>query len=128
MIRFRLSRATFFASITCKKILIGKKILFEDFEPFLTPYLREQPLFLDTGRKVLKFQTSVQKFLTVFELFRRVHLRGRPRNSLMGSFIEKIKIVFYLEHHSKQLLLCNAYQNISGSQAIRVEKLTLSGP
>ena len=99
----------------------------------MTPDLRGQPLFLDTGRKVLKFQTifcstSVQKFLTVFELFRKVHFKGRPRNSLMGSFIEKIKNAYCLEHHFQQLLLYNAFQNIANFQAICVRKLTLSGP
>ena len=35
----------------------GKKIYQKDLGPFLTPSLRGQPLFLDIGRKVLKFQT-----------------------------------------------------------------------
>ena len=46
----------------------------------------------------------------------------------MGSFIEKMKNAYCLEHHSKQLLLYNAFQNISGFQAICVQKLTLSAP
>ena len=46
-----------FASITCNKIMIGKKIFSKDFGPFLTHNLRGQSLFLDIGRKVLKFET-----------------------------------------------------------------------
>ena len=46
----------------------------------------------------------------------------------MGSCIEKMKNAYCLRHHSKQLLLYNAFQNISAFQAIRVQKLTLSGP
>ena len=46
----------------------------------------------------------------------------------MGPFIEKIKNAYCLEHHSKQLLLYNAFQNISSFQAICVQKLTFSGP
>ena len=46
----------------------------------------------------------------------------------MGSFIEKMKNAYCLEHHFKQLLLYNAFKNIFRVQAIRVQKLTLSGP
>ena len=60
---------------------------------------RGQPLLFDIGRKCLKISknvcsTSVQKFLTVFELFGIGHFRGRPRNSLMGSFIVKMKSAY----------------------------------
>ena len=46
----------------------------------------------------------------------------------MGSFIENLKNAYCLEHRFKQLLLYNAFQNISSFQAIRVQKFTLSGP
>ena len=46
----------------------------------------------------------------------------------MGSFINKMKNAYCLEHHSKQLLLYNAFQNIYDFQAICVQKLTLFGP
>ena len=46
----------------------------------------------------------------------------------MGSFIEKLKTAYCLEHHFKQLLLYNAFQNISRFQAICVQTETLSGP
>ena len=42
----------------------------------------------------------------------------------MGSFTEKMKNTYCFEHHSKQLLLNNAFQNIPGFQAICVLKLT----
>ena len=51
--------------------------------------------------------------LTVFELNREVQFRGRPRYSLMGSFIEKMKNEYCSGQHSKQLLLYNAFENIS---------------
>ena len=38
--------------------------------------------------------TSIQKFLIDFEILKKELFRGRPRDSLTGSFREKIKIVF----------------------------------
>ena len=64
----------------------------------------------------------MQTFLTVFELFRKVQFRGRPHSSLMGSFIEKMKNAYCLEHNFKQFLLYNDFQNISSFQVIRVQK------
>ena len=60
-------------------------------------------------------------------LFSKVQFRGRPRSSLMGSFIEKMKNAYCLEHPFMELLLYNDFQNISDFQAICVQKLTLSG-
>ena len=39
-----------------------------------------------------------------------------------------MKNAYCLEHHFKQLLIYNAFQNISRFQAMRVQTLTLSGP
>ena len=51
-----------YCSICLYKMFTSKKIFLKDFGPFLTPDLRGQPLFLGTGRKVLKFQkTFVQQ-------------------------------------------------------------------
>ena len=41
----------------------------------------------------------------VFEILKKELFRGRPHNSLKGPFREKLKIVFFREHDSKQLLL-----------------------
>ena len=46
----------------------------------------------------------------------------------MGSFIEKMKNAYCLDHNFKQIWLYNAFQMFSGFQAISVQKLTLSGP
>ena len=45
----------------------------------------------------------------------------------MDPFIEKMKNAYCLEHPFMELLLYNAFQNISDFQAICVQKLTLSG-
>ena len=71
--------------------------------------------------------TSDDKFLTIFETFQKVTLRGRPCNSLMGAVNEKMKSASCLEHYSEQLLFSTAFQNIDRFQDIGVQRLTLFG-
>ena len=46
----------------------------------------------------------------------------------MGPFREKIKIVFYREHDSKQLLFNNAFQNVCRFRDIQGQRFEVLAP
>ena len=72
--------------------------------------------------------TCLQKFPIVFEILRKEIFRGRPRYSLMGPFIEKLKIAYCWEHDSKQLWLNNAFQNVCRFRDIRGQRFAVLAP
>ena len=86
------------ASRNYNKILIVLTIYFKYFEPFWTPYLKDQPHRLDIKRKVLWCctflvqNTTVQKFLTVLKIYVQVSFRGRTCNYLKGHTETKRKV------------------------------------
>ena len=47
------------------------------------------------------------RLLDIYEII----FRGRPRNSLRGLFIEKMKSAYSSAHDSNQILFNNAFQN-----------------
>ena len=59
----------------------------------------------------------------LFEILRKEIFRGRPRNSLMGPFIEK-----YGEYDSEQHLLNNAFQNVCRFRDIRGQRFNVLAP
>ena len=77
----------FLQNIDCLKDVFKKNL-----RTFLTPNLRGQPLLLDIKRKVMRFQMFLfnksSKIPYYFWDILRCNFRGRPHNSLMGSFIK----------------------------------------
>ena len=94
----------FYKFETFNKILINcEKGMWKVFRPFSTPSLRIMPFLLNIKRNILWFKhflfDKFKKFSIVFEIFRKVLIRERPRNALVGSFPENMKSAYCWEYY-----------------------------
>ena len=78
----------------------------------LGPFLRSSPFGLISEESSCDFvhfcSTTVQKFLTVLEIFVQLSFMGRTCNSLKGPHRNKMKDAYCSEIYSEQILFSNA--------------------
>ena len=97
----------------------------------MIPNLRGKPLLFGIKRQVLSFQTCfLNNCSGILSYFRDIIKKFKDplHNSLMGPFREIMECVYHLEQQLEQLILNNAYQNISRFPALSVQISACFGP